>query len=182
MISCLRPYVGRDSLFFKHGEEFDHGAHHQGRVWRRPNQRPSIWPTLITAAVEPMSRQSRRRSPSRAAARAKRPEPEAAHCSGSENFPWIENPVRIEGAFQRAHHVHLDWILHFRRRSRFITPMPCSAEIDPPYFATILCTSAFTSSQRARKFFAVGADRLADIVVDVAVAHMAERNRAARRE
>src|SRR5205085_11963373 len=35
-------------------------------------------------------------------------------------------------------------------RSRFITPMPCSAEIEPPYFSTTSNTTLFTSCQRSR--------------------------------
>src|SRR4051794_22680386 len=35
-------------------------------------------------------------------------------------------------------------------RSRFMTPMPCSAEIEPPYFSTTSNTTMFTSCQRAR--------------------------------
>src|SRR5246127_4076723 len=35
-------------------------------------------------------------------------------------------------------------------RSRFITPTPCSAEIEPPYFFTTAKTVALTSSQRLR--------------------------------
>ena len=63
-------------------------------------------------------------------------------------------------------------------RSRFITPMPCSAEIEPPYFFTTAKTAALTSSQRLRKSCIVGAVRLGDVVVDVAVAEMAEWQRA----
>src|SRR5262249_41193902 len=36
------------------------------------------------------------------------------------------------------------------RRSRFITPIPCSAEIEPPNLATMPCTTALISFQRAR--------------------------------
>ena len=35
--------------------------------------------------------------------------------------------------------------------SRFSTPMPCSAEIDPPIRSTMANTTALTSCQRARK-------------------------------
>ena len=35
--------------------------------------------------------------------------------------------------------------------SRFRTPMPCSAEIDPPIRSTIANTTSFTSCQRAMK-------------------------------
>src|ERR1700686_3606360 len=35
-------------------------------------------------------------------------------------------------------------------RSRLTTPMPCSAEIEPPYFLTTAKTTALTSSQRCK--------------------------------
>src|SRR5580704_2257592 len=41
-------------------------------------------------------------------------------------------------------------------RSRLTTPMPCSAEIEPPYFFTTANTTALTSSQR-RKYSALSA-------------------------
>jgi hypothetical protein len=57
-------------------------------------------------------------------------------------------------------------------------PMPCSAEIEPPYFST---TSNTTCSRRAsaRGTRPCRLDRLRDVVVDVAVAEMAERQRPA---
>src|ERR1700722_1558257 len=35
-------------------------------------------------------------------------------------------------------------------RSRLTTPIPCSAEIEPPYFLTTANTTALTSSQRCK--------------------------------
>ena len=62
-------------------------------------------------------------------------------------------------------------------RSRFITPMPCSAEIEPPYFCTTREHRVVHLVPARQEFRLVGADRLGDVVVDVAVAEMAERHR-----
>ena len=53
-------------------------------------------------------------------------------------------------------------------------PIPCSALMEPPRSSTISCTAAFSASQFDRIDVLVHADRLADIVVDIAVAEMAE--------
>ncbi len=56
--------------------------------------------------------------------------------------------------------------------------MPCSAEIDPPCLATMPCTTLVHIAPARQKFRRIGSDRLADIVVDVSVTKMTERERA----
>ena len=68
-----------------------------------------------------------------------------------DDFPRIEDVVGIERALQRAHEVDLDGALVARSWSRFCTPMPCSALIEPPNSCTMSCTMRWISSQRARK-------------------------------
>ena len=54
--------------------------------------------------------------------------------------------------------------------------MPCSAEIEPPYLSTTLLTASLISSPSRKELRAVGADRLADIEMHIAIAEMPERN------
>ena len=63
------------------------------------------------------------------------------------------------------------------RRSRFSRPMPCSALIEPPRSSTISYDGGVERLPIAQEDRAIHAGRLADIVVDVAVAEMAERHR-----
>jgi hypothetical protein len=67
-----------------------------------------------------------------------------------ENLAGVENIVWIEQVFDLAHEVERDRVFTLGSRSRFMTPTPCSAEIEPPNFFTTAKTAVFTSFQRAR--------------------------------
>ena len=60
--------------------------------------------------------------------------------------------------------------------------MPCSAEIDPPIRSTIVEYDRVDLVPAREEIRGVAADRLADIVMDVAVAEMAERHRPRARD
>ena len=95
----------------------------------------------------------------------------------SQHLAGIEDAVRIERALERAHQVIATGSLIGRQKSRFMMPMPCSAEIEPPYFSTTSNTTSLTSSQRSRNSALSAPTGCVDVVVDVAVAEMAERQR-----
>ena len=67
-----------------------------------------------------------------------------------QHLARIEDAVGVEHALEAAHQLDRHRVLVRGRMSRFITPTPCSAEIEPPNFFTTANTTALTSSQRAR--------------------------------
>ena len=101
-------------------------------------------------------------------------EPPAQSGLGRDHFSRIENVVRIERALERAHEIDLGRAFVAQISSRFITPMPCSALIEPPKSCTMSCTMRAGSRPSARGTPRIAALRRAEIEMDVAVAEMAE--------
>jgi hypothetical protein len=56
----------------------------------------------------------------------------------------IDDMFGVEHVFKVAHEIQPHWVFHQGSKSRFTTPMPCSAEIEPPYLIVAKWTAVFT--------------------------------------